>query len=491
MSGAGGALVRSLQRERPAIRNTVGLLVLCLIAELIGAGLQSSGMPRIGAIVRDTAVLAIGIAVIRLAGLVLFRVAFPAIGISTSRIIEDIIVVAAYVAWGLLRLRLAGMDLASLVTTSAVITAVLAFAMQDTLGNVLGGLLLEIDRSIGIGDWMRIDDVSGRVAEIHWRHTVIMTRSNERVVIPNSTLMKTRFTIIGNPDKEPVRWRRTIHFDVEYGVPSNRVIAVAEEGMARAEIAGVAREPKPGCVLLDFGPSSNRYALRYFLTDPLADDATDSRVRLHLYAALQRADLALAFPQTMVHAIKPDERDAALRKREMERRESTLRRVDLFKPLEDAERRELAERLGYAPFAAGDVVIRQGAQAHWLYILVQGEAQVWLDTPNGGRRLIADLGAGDVFGEMGMMTGNPRRATVTAKTDLECYRLDKAGFADIIRSRPSIAEDLSRVLAERETRLVQVSDAANADATPRKTRSATLFTRISGYFGLDEGGPRG
>ena len=490
MSGAGAALAHGLRSERAPIRNTLVFLGLCLLAQLAGAALLAAGVARAGATVRDAAILATGIALIRLAGLALFRVALPAVRIKTPRIVEDIIVVAAYVAWALVRLRLAGMDPASLLTTSAVITAVVAFAMQDTLGNVLGGLLLELDDSIAIGDWIKFDDLSGRVAEIHWRHTVIMTRNNERVIVPNSALMKTRFTLIGNPDQEPVRWRRWIWFDVEYGVAPSRVLALAEQAMAAAEVPNVAAEPKPNCVLMEFAQSYCRYALRYYLTDPRPDDATDTRVRVLLFAALRRAGIDMAFPEFIVHTVKENEqREAARHALNIERRLAALHGVELFGALEEAERRSLADRLVYAPFAAGDVMTRQGAVAHWLYILTEGEAEVWIDAP-GGRRAIAGLRAGDVFGEMGMMTGAPRRATVTAKTDVECYRLDKAGFADIVRSRPSIAEDLSRVLAERETRLVQVSDAARADAANVRSRSATLLERMRGFFGLDEAAPR-
>ena len=490
MSGAGAALAHGLRSERAPIRNTLVFLGLCLLAQLAGAALLAAGVARAGATVRDAAILATGIALIRLAGLALFRVALPAVRIKTPRIVEDIIVVAAYVAWALVRLRLAGMDPASLLTTSAVITAVVAFAMQDTLGNVLGGLLLELDDSIAIGDWIKFDDLSGRVAEIHWRHTVIMTRNNERVIVPNSALMKTRFTLIGNPDQEPVRWRRWIWFDVEYGVAPSRVLALAEQAMAAAEVPNVAAEPKPNCVLMEFAQSYCRYALRYYLTDPRPDDATDTRVRVLLFAALRRAGIDMAFPEFIVHTVKENEqREAARHALNIERRLVVLCEVELFGALEEAERRSLADRLVYAPFAAGDVMTRQGAVAHWLYILTEGEAEVWIDAP-GGRRAIAGLRAGDVFGEMGMMTGAPRRATVTAKTDVECYRLDKAGFADIVRSRPSIAEDLSRVLAERETRLVQVSDAARADAANVRSRSATLLERMRGFFGLDEAAPR-
>jgi small-conductance mechanosensitive channel/CRP-like cAMP-binding protein len=481
-------LARGLKSERFVIRNTLIFLGLSLFGELIGALLEAGGVSASGAIVHDVAILATGLAIIRLAGLALFRVVLPSIGARAPRIAEDIVMVLAYVAWGLVRLRLAGMDLASLVTTSAVITAVVAFAMQDTLGNVLGGLVLELDESISIGDWVKLDDLSGRVVEIRWRHTAIRTRNNELVIVPNSALMKTRFIVIGNPDEEPVRWRRWIHFDVEYDVPSNRVLAVAEQALAGAEIPHVAREPRPNCILLEFGASFNRYALRYYLTEPQADDPTDSRVRLHLYAALQRAGISLAFPQTVVQAVKPEEREAAQRARDMQRRLAALRGVELFRSLDETELRALADRLAYAPFHAGDVMTRQGAVAHWLYILVVGEAEVWLESPGGERRSIATIAPGNVFGEMGMMTGDPRRATVTARTDAECYRLDKAGFQDILRSRPAIAEEISRVLAERETHLVAVSDAARADAANMRSRSATLLERMRSYFGLNDSG---
>ncbi len=478
-------LARGLRSERAVIRNTLLFLALSLLAELVGAALEAGGIAAAGAIVRDAAILATGVAIIRLAGLTLFRVALPSIGVRTPRIAEDIIVVVAYVAWGLVRLRLAGMDLSSLVTTSAVITAVVAFAMQDTLGNVLGGLVLELDESISIGDWVKLDDLSGRVVEIRWRHTAIRTRNNELVIVPNAALMKTRFLVIGNPDEEPVRWRRWIWFDVEYNVPPARVLALAEQAMAAAEIPNVAREPSPSCVLMEFAQSFSRYALRYYLTDPRPDDVTDTRVRVHLFAALQRAGIRLAFPEFVVHTVKEtEERQAARHAREIGRRLAALRGVELFRSLDEDELRALADRLVYAPFAAGDVMTRQGAVAHWLYILIRGEGEVWLEGADGQRRSVAALAPGNVFGEMGMMTGDPRRATVTARTDVECYRLDKAGFQDIIRSRPAIAEEISRVLAERETRLVAVSDAARADAAGVKSRSATLLERMRSFFGL-------
>ncbi|MBI4206352.1 MAG: mechanosensitive ion channel [Betaproteobacteria bacterium] len=480
-------LARALRTGRSALTHTLLFLMLSLAAELAGAMIEAGGAAGAGAIVRETAIVATGLAVIRLAGLALFRAALPAAGVSAPRIVEDVILVLAYLAWGMLRLRLAGMDLASLVTTSAVITAVVAFAMQDTLGNVLGGLFLELDGSLAIGDWIRLDDLSGRVAEIRWRHTTIRTRNGELVIVPNSALMKSRFAVIGNPDKADTRWRRWIWFDVGFDVPPAKVLAAAEQALAAAEVPNVAREPKPSCVLMEFAESYCRYALRYWLRDPQPDDTTDTAVRVHLLAALQRAGIALALPQYVVHRIKEGEaRQAALHAHEIATRIAALRGVELFSHLAAPELSALAERLVAAPFAAGDVITRQGAIAHWLYLLVDGEAEVWVDAAGAPRRRVAVLGPGSVFGEMGMMTGEPRSATVTAKTDVECYRLDKAGFEDIIRARPAIAEEISRVLAARASGLRHAVEDAQAEAAAARTRPETLLQRIRAFFGLEE-----
>jgi CRP-like cAMP-binding protein len=462
-------------------RATVASLRNALIVVAAAAALFAFGE----GLARDLALLAIGLGVIRLAALAFFRIGLPAAGARPPRIAEDIALVLACAAWGMLRLRLAGMDLASLVTTSAVITAVIAFAMQDTLGNVLGGLFLELDRSIAVGDWIRLDDLAGRVEDIRWRHTTIRTRNGERVIVPNGALMKSRFSVIGDPDRGGVSWRRWIWFEVGSDVPAGKVVAAAEQALAAAEVPGVEREPAPSCLLMEVKGDDFRYALRYWLADPLADDATDSAVRMHLVAALRRAGIALAIPEYVIHQVKENEaRRSALRERETQARIAALRAVDFFASLSETEVPALAEHLVSAPFAAGDVMTRQGAVAHWLYLLVEGEAQVWVESPGAPRRFVAALGPGSVFGEMGMMTGEPRRATVTAKTEALCYRLDKAGFEGILRLRPQIAEEISRVLAARSGGLRQALEEAQAGAAGR-LRPETLLERIRAFFGLE------
>jgi small-conductance mechanosensitive channel len=477
-------LLRALPDERAVFLNTLWLFLLGVLGQGAAVLLEAVHLSSTAGVVHSLFRILSAIAFIRLAGFALFRLVLPLSGRRPPRIIEDLAIIVAYVVFGFAQLRLAGLDLSSLVTTSAILTAVLAFAMQDTLGNVLGGIAMHLDRSVQVGDWVRVDDVSGQVRDIGWRSTQIETRNWETVVIPNSVMMKSRVAILGRRVNAPLQWRRILNFMVDPGVPPARVIATVNEEMRGLEIANVARTPFPSTVLYAFELGNVRYQLRYFLTDISEDDLTDSLVRVHLFASLQRAGIRVAEPQSTIHAVTRDEAHAeTVRRRELTRRLEMLRGVDLFAALSQQEFAEVAERLTYAPFARGDVITKQGNAAHWLYIIAFGEAEVLFEPASGPAQPIGILGAGQFFGEMALLTGDTRAATVVAKTDVECYRLDRASFQALLLSRPEIAEEISRVIGSRRGDLERVRDTF---AVPGESTEAPqdLLARIRRFFGI-------
>jgi small-conductance mechanosensitive channel/CRP-like cAMP-binding protein len=480
-------LYRFLGNGRTTLRHTLLFFAFWLLLDVVAAVFAIRHEATIAAALHQATLLGLGLVLIRLSGLVMFRVLLPALHVRTPRILEDIVVIAGYVLWALVRLSYAGVELSSLVATSAVITAVLAFAMQDTLGNILGGLALQLDNSLEIGDWVKMDDLSGKVVEIQWRYTAILTRNGEKVVVPNSQLMKGKFSVIADKDVGVAGWRRWIWFNIDYSVNPSLVIAAAERAVADAEIANVAHDPVPSCVAMEFSDGSVRYALRYWLIDPRDDDPTDSAVRTHLLATIQRNGWRLALSDQVVHLVQEgDSHREAVWQRELARRLQALSGIELFATLDENERLKMAEHLVHAPFAKGGVITRQGAVAHWLYIIVSGAADVYWETPEGARRLLSHLPRGSVFGEMGLMTGAARAATVVASTDIECYRLDKAGFEDIIRARPALAESMSHILAQR---LQQIDEMQNEyrkaqSESERAAHRAAIVQRIRDFFGL-------
>jgi hypothetical protein len=483
-----GSLLYAFRPEyRAPLLHTLGLYGTSLIALALSGALAAWNLPVAGAVLREAGVIAGGIALIRLAGLFVFRLALRRMGIDSPRIVEDMVVMAGYLAWGMVRLRYAGLDLSQIVTTSALITAVLAFSMQDTLGNLLGGVALELDSSLAVGDWVRIDDVEGQVVDIRWRSTSVQTRNWDTVVIPNSYLMRNRFAVHGRRRGAPPQWRRWIWFNVDYSAPPARVVESIENAVRAALIPNVAGDPPPQCVLMDFEHGYGRYALRYWLTNFARDDPTDSEVRMHVLAALQRAGFRIAVPEYNLHTVKAGGKHVQeVRTREVGHRLEALRRVDLFSVLSPAEMLTLAERLVFAPFARGDVITRQGAVAHWLYILTAGSADVVIDAADGTRVVINTLPAGTCVGEMGLLTGEPRRATIIAATDVECYRLDKASLEDVLRSRPSLAEGFSHLLAARQADLDQKLRRADAEHGRHPAREhSEILASIRHFFGIE------
>jgi CRP-like cAMP-binding protein len=327
------------------------------------------------------------------------------------------------------------------------------------------------------------------VVDIRWRSTLVETRNWETVVFPNSQLMKNKFMVLGRRTDQPVQWRRWVWFNVGLDVAPTRVVGVVEESVLHTEIANVAKNPAPSCILMETDSKGfGRYALRYWLTDLGPDDFTDAMLRWHIISALQRAGIKLAVEEHSIHLTKENEKyDEVVRQREVMLRIKTLRKVELFSQLNEAELTRMAERLRYSPFAKGNIITRQGDEhSHWLYIIINGEAEVYVDLPNGKRRSVRILERGNFFGEMGLLTGAPRSASVVARSDVECYRIDKDVVEEILQARPSIADEISNLLVARRAELdaaLQNLDATGAHKDLSQQRNEILAT-IKRFFSL-------
>ena len=475
--------------ERARIKASVLLFGFSFAGLLAVAIILSSGAAPDNIAYRSVkwvALLAESIAIINLVSVFLFDVVLNAIHIRPPRILRDLLLASAYVVIAFILLWRSGFDLTGIVATSAVITAVIGFSLADTLGNIMGGMAMQMEHTINVGDWVRIDQVEGRVKEIRWRQTSIETRDWDTVVFPNSFLMRGRVTLVGRRTGEPRQHRQWVHFNVDFRYAPTDVIRVVELALCAEAIPNVAQEPAPHCIVVDFKDSYSSYAVRYWLTDMAAPDPTDSLVRLRIYSALRRADIRLSIPSQSVFVTEETEK-RRVRKRDerVGQRVEALKRVDLFSKLTGEERREAAARLKVAPFVRGESLTKQGAEAHWLYIIIEGKAEVQLAV-DGTSEKVASLGEGDFFGEMGMMTGQPRRATVIALTDMVCYRLDKDAFQEIINRRPEIAEDISHILARRNVELEAVREELSEEAKRERMNHAQtdLLDRIREFFRL-------
>jgi small-conductance mechanosensitive channel/CRP-like cAMP-binding protein len=484
-------LVKSAPRER--LRRSVILFGLYAAVAGVTFALGDSGGKSLVAGLRIAGKLLELLLLINLVALLVFDLTFRAFRVRYADILHDLAVGAAYVFALFWLMADSGVNLTSIVATSAVVTAVIGLSLQSTLGNVIGGLALQVDDSIRDGDWVELENkMQGQVKKVRWRHTVIDTRDHDTLIVPNSQLLSQTIKILGRRDGMTSHHRMWVYFNVDHRFSPGEVIRVVNQALQAAPIEGVASEPPAHTVCVDLARDGRDsyfyYAARYFLLDLARDDPTNSAVRERIYAALRRAGIPFALPAaTRFVANEDSERRERKRAEQRQAQRQALRGVELFAQLSSEELERLADTATLVPFAPGEIVTRQGAQAHWLYVLVEGEVDVRVATPDGGARLVTTLHAPSFFGEMALMTGAPREATVVARGDVSCLRVDKGDFQALVARRPEIAQEVSALLAERRVGLLSVREGLDDEAKSRRVESekSRLLSSIRGFFGLD------
>ncbi len=473
--------------DRPRYRALVFFAAAHLFCLLATAALSAAGSQLDGGLRTPTWIFGSALAVTS-GALLLFHVLLPRIGLHAPLIVRDVIVVIAQVSSVVLVLSRSGFNLQGLIATSAVFSAILGFSLQDVIGNIAGGLALQVDGSLGPGDWIRVDQIIGRIVEVRWRHTAVETRDWETVLIPNSIMTKSQVVILGRRRGQATQQRRHIYFTVDYRHQPGDVIGIVTTAVRAAQLNNVALTPQPYAAMNDMVGAWGQYVLRYWLMDLAADTSTDSAVRACIYFALQRAGIELSSHAAAVNLAREEDHEhrEVKTEKQLRRRRELINALTLFSSLSDQERDELARSLIYAPFARGEVMTRQGAEAHWLYLVEEGEASVRV-SEGAQQREVSRLKGPTFFGEMSLLTGEPRSATVLAESEVECFRLDKVAVGRVLTARPELAGQLALILAERRLKLDSVRDSMSAEAAKeRATRDANaLKNRIRAFFAID------
>ncbi len=464
--------------ERSRVRMAFGFVFIYLVTVPLRAALLSSDLEAYYSEAQILGTIVLSWSAIGVAALLMFDLVGR--GAHIPKIIRDLTAIIASIIALVIILSRSGVNLLSLVTTSAVLTVVVGLALQDTLGNLLSGIALQLESSIAIGDWIRVEDKPiGKVREIRWRSTVIQTKNGDLVIIPNGMMTK---GVITNFNKDELENRRWVYFSVGLREPPNQIQKIVVEALKGAP--NVSERTPPDCIVWAFKESVIEYAVRYRLIDFLPDDPTDSTVRKRIWYALQRHGIDIPFP---AHNVLVTQRDAARaeekRTEDVERRVAALRAVEIFAPLDEEERHRVAARARHEVYGAGEVILRAGDPGDSLYLICAGEVQVKINV-DGLEKELARIGTGKFFGEMSLLTGEARRATVVAIGDVECYVVDRAAFHDILRSKESLVGEIGKLLHERELALQGERAGLSAEASRMHAERQALLGRIKHFFGM-------
>lgn len=393
-----------------------------------------------------------------------------------ARISRDFLLALLFAVSALVLMRTSGrVNLAGILTTSAVLTAVIGLAMQATLSNFFAGLAIQFERPFTLGDWIAIGDVEGEVISITWKSTRLLTREHHMVYLPNSSTIAGSFRVLTRPTREYIV---KYQIGLEYDVPPNKVRRVILDVLhAQPRIHPA---PPPEVRLKSFGDFAIQYEVRFTLTDPKLEQSVICQIQNDLWYALRRNQIRIPFPiRDVQHAHierRRAEQDRATRRAGIER---VLTDIPLLSALPAAELARVVCEAPVRTYAAGECIIRKGDPGDSLYVLLEGTGSVRSGT-GADSPAIAELRPGDCFGEMSLLTGAPRSATILANEDLCAVEIGKDLFAATLKATPEIAIRLAQLSAQRKAGSPAEADpTAGADAT-----GGNLVARIRKFFGL-------
>jgi small-conductance mechanosensitive channel/CRP-like cAMP-binding protein len=358
-----------------------------------------------------------------------------------------------------------------LVTTSAVSAVVLGFALQDTLGNAFAGLAIQSEKPFHVGHWVRVGEFEGRVAEVTWRATKLRTKTGNLVILPNNVVAKEAITNYSEP---AAPFRLDVEVGASYLVPPSQVKAAMMEALRHS--SRVLAAPAPDVLLVSFDASAINYRARFWIDDYASDEASRDEVRTAIYYSFQRHGIEIPWPIQVEYEGTWKPPDAGARVAEEER---LLAGVDLLASLAPELRSQIARSAPMAVYGSGETIVRQGEEGQSMFVVLSGGVSVVLEP---SREEVARIEPGGYFGEMSLLTGEPRSATVMAVGDAVVVEIDADLFRRMAAVHPEAIEKIGMAAMVRKAGLEQAKTAAAGVATIDTT--STLMTRMKKFLRL-------
>lgn len=408
------------------------------------------------------------------------NVGMPIILRQMEGVLVVLLALAAILKWGY------KLELTGLLATSGIAAVILGFAMQDLLANVIAGFSIHTTRAYQVGDWLLLGEGGDRakVMEINWRSTRLVNNDQISFEIPNSEMVKNRIINLNQPTRDHgVR----IVIGLDYDTPP----AMAKEVLllCAKNAQGVLESPAPVVFLKDFADSSVNYELRFWMRYARLFNITCDEIRTNVWYELGRRNMRIPYPTRSLETREPNVPTALLSARE--KAAAILRGGASLACLSEEEAGILVERGQLLLFGPKEALVRRGEAGDSMYVMLEGQVEVIGKDQEGPRVVMARLGAGECFGELSLVTGEPRGATVRAVGDVLVLEIRKADLAPLMERNPDLAESIGNLLEQRRTARAESLSQAGRDAAESITAAPgnrSLVKRIREFFSSGDSG---
>jgi len=400
------------------------------------------------------------------------------------RILRDLLQAFLYFGVALLALRAAGVEPSSLLATSALLTAVIGLSLQETLGNLFAGLSLQAQPPFSVGDWLQYAEGPegiGRVLEINWRATHLVTLSEIEVIVPNGVIAK---AALKNFSRPTTLVRHTTSVVLPDAISPQRVQTLVLRVLA--DLPGVLVTPPPLVLTGQFIERGATYTIRYFVDDFARIEPSEGELRKRLWYELRRANLELPIPRSRVEAVAVGTlltslRDAQTGGFSEAPLSQRLAQVDFLAGVKPEVVERLLQGTSSVVYAGGELIIRAGEIGSELFVIERGSVEVLAKRKEGPEARVAALNAGQFFGESALLADELRSATVRASSECQLLVIQAAALRAAVELDRSVADRLSSRFATRLSELNQAL-AEDGDDFDEERHSIQLLDRVKRFF---------
>jgi small-conductance mechanosensitive channel len=350
-----------------------------------------------------------------------------------------------------------GVSFAGVLTASGAAAFVLGIALQAPINDVFSGVSVNLDDSFAIGDWLTIysehfpDPIYGRVQGITWRTTFLRLCDGRRLLIPNHALTTNPVLNHSRPH-EPKRL--SVEIQVAFGYPVERAMSILlGEAFRAVRTRPLVAQREPDILIERISSDSFTLHVRFYAD---LEEADPDEARSIMAQALYRAMLRHRVPNpvTQVQLVKGFEES----QNDQNEARQALANVAIFENiLGDAQLDTLVSDCPLRTLPAATVFIKQGEAGSSMFVILEGAARVTISMPDGHSRDVAVLTGGDIVGEMSLMTGAPRAASVTSLTAMRVLEVTKQSVESLLATEPDLLERISSVLATRQSSLSEIA----------------------------------
>jgi small-conductance mechanosensitive channel len=400
--------------------------------------------------------------------------------IKYPRLIKDVVIIILYIIGMLLFAKYyLNIKLTVVLASSAVLTVVIGFALQDILGDLFSGIALNLEESLNIGDWIKIGEHEGKVEEFRWRSIKIRTIDNVLVLIPNRIASKEEVNRFGG-SRESFALRLKI--GVHYKNSPDFVISTIMEVLST--IPGVLATPKPLVMVHKFDDFAIIYEIKFWLTDYSIKDPLKSEIQRKTWYAFKRNGIQIPFPirDIYIKDIKKEKIPASPKWAEMDKEQiiAVLQKNEVLNTISQNQLENLAEDIEIKLYGIGETLIKEGEEGRYFYHFLEGEAEVLKND-----QVIIRMRANDYVGEMALFTGEKTTADVRITKESRVLRISSERFRETVRLNEKMARKLSEVIAQRKGQLMELEKKEEDSQTKAiKKESENIFLRIKKYFSL-------